>query len=422
MLNSSKSQHRILYVTRISKGGMAVVLDQLVRGLDKNLYEPVVLFDTTQTSEIRKNLINSHIKTIELIASRNLQDDKISLKLSNNKSTSALLKGFLQSKNHYLYLAFKNAWNLFFQIPKVYFFLLVIRRKNIDLIHTHSDLRHGKPEILAAKIAGIPCITHRHNYVNYTSFDKFFGRFVTSNIYISNDVAKFHITRGESPIKGKIIHNGIKLDCYSRSYDTLGVRKEFDCMVDQTLIGHVARLDWWKGHEFFLEALAEVSKMNFNVKGLIVGGLAELCYHRSRRYLERLRDMAGSLGLEGKIIFTGHRNDVPRILNALDIVVHASSTPEPFGLTVIEGMAAAKPVIATAAGGVLDIIEDGVNGILIPCKDSKAMANAIVQIISDRDKSEQMGIAARRCVAEKYTLQQQVTAVQKLYDSILCSY
>jgi type III pantothenate kinase len=82
-------------------------------------------------------------------------------------------------------------------------------------------------------------------------------------------------------------------------------------------------------------------------------------------------------------------------------------------------MASGKPVVATAAGGVLDIIKDGVNGLLVPCKDSKAMARAILQILSDRDKAENMGLAARRCVTEKFTIKQQVTAVQKLYDSIL---
>ena len=250
-------------------------------------------------------------------------------------------------------------------------------------------------------------------------FDRLFTGFVDTNIYISNDVAEYHIAQGESRTKGKIIHNGVNLSDYMQSYDALQVRKEFDCMPDQMLVGLVARLDWWKGHEFFLEAMAEVASKNHNIKGLIIGGLAELNYDRSIRYLDRLHVMVKSLGLEEKIIFTGHRSDVPRLLAALDVVVHASSTPEPFGLTVIEGMAAGKPVVATAAGGVLDIIEDGVNGLLVPCKDSKAMAMAILQILSDRDKAEQMGLAARRRVTEKFTVKQQVTAVQKLYDSIL---
>ena len=126
-----------------------------------------------------------------------------------------------------------------------------------------------------------------------------------------------------------------------------------------------------------------------------------------------------SLGLKEKAIFTGLRNDVPRLMAALDVVVHASSQPEPFGLVVIEGMAAGKPVVATAAGGVLDIIEDGVNGLLVPCKDSKAMARAIIKILSDRDKAEQIGNAARQRIFEKFTVRHQVTAVQNLYDSIL---
>ena len=129
--------------------------------------------------------------------------------------------------------------------------------------------------------------------------------------------------------------------------------------------------------------------------------------------------MVNSLGLSDKIIFTGSRNDVPRLVAAIDVVVHASSVPEPFGLVIIEGMAAGKPVVATGAGGVLDILEDGLNGLLVPCRDAEAMARAILQIISDPDRAKQMGMAARRCVAEKFTVQHQVMAVQKLYDDIL---
>ena len=294
----------------------------------------------------------------------------------------------------------------------------IIRENKIDIVHTHSNLIAGKPEIIAAKIAGVPCITHHHGYSDYKHFDMFFDRFVHTNIYISNDVAGYNTAHGVSRTKAKIIHNGVNLSDYTQPCDALRLRKEFFCMPDQLLVGLVARLDWWKGHEFFLEAMAEVVKKKHNIRGLIIGGLAELYYDSSSRYLDRLHAMVQSLGLGEYIVFTGHRSDVPSLLAALDVVVHASSTPEPFGLTVIEGMAAGKPVVATAAGGVLDIIEDGVNGLLVPCKDSKAMARAILQIISDGDRAEQMGLAARRCVAEKFTVKQQVTAVQNLYDSI----
>lgn len=411
---------RILYITRISKGGVAVVLDQLARGLDKHFYDPVVLFDTPQSSEIRQKLVSSNIKTIELMECRDILQDKVSSQPLTKRNIGSLLERFLGKRARQLYFVLKSARQFFFQeMPRIKRYVKIIRENKIDLVHTHSDLRRGKPEIIAARITGVPCIIHHHGYADYTRFDKLFAGFVDTNIYISNDVAEYHIAQGESRTKGKIIHNGVNLSDCMKSHDTLRVRKQFGCTTEQVLVGLVARLDWWKGHEFFLEAMAEVVKRNHNIKGLIIGGLAELSYDSSSRYLDRLHVMVKSLGLGEKIIFTGHRSDVPCLVSALDVVVHASSTQEPFGLTVIEGMAAGKPVVATAAGGVIDIIEDGVNGLLVPCKDSKAMAIAILQILSDRDKAKKMGLAARRRVTEKFTVQHQVTAVQKLYDSIL---
>ena len=184
-------------------------------------------------------------------------------------------------------------------------------------------------------------------------------------------------------------------------------------------MGIIGRIDWWKGQNYFIEAMGQAVKTIPNLKGLIVGEIYNDPDGRNRQYLKKLRSLINFLNLNDKIIFTGFRSDIPRLISVLDVVVHASSEPEPFGLVVIEGMATGKPVIATAAGGVLDIIQNGVNGLLVPCKDSKAMAQAILKIISNPEWAEQIGIAARQRVAERFTLQYQVTAVQKLYDSIL---
>ena len=86
---------------------------------------------------------------------------------------------------------------------------------------------------------------------------------------------------------------------------------------------------------------------------------------------------------------------------------------------VIEGMAAGNPVVATAAGGVLDIIEHGVNGLLVPCKDAEAMAQAISWLLSNREEAEQIGRAARQRVVQKFTVSHHVAAVQSVYDAIL---
>jgi glycosyltransferase involved in cell wall biosynthesis len=134
-----------------------------------------------------------------------------------------------------------------------------------------------------------------------------------------------------------------------------------------------------------------------------------------------LKKQVDALQLNDKIIFTGFRSDIPRLMNAMDIIVHASSEPEPFGLVAIEGMAVGKPVVATAAGGILDIIQEGVNGMLVPCKDSISMAKAILELTSNKTKAKRMGSESRRRIAEKFTIENQAAAVEELYDSLLNS-
>jgi glycosyltransferase involved in cell wall biosynthesis len=208
---------------------------------------------------------------------------------------------------------------------------------------------------------------------------------------------------------------------FTQQHDPDSVREELGIKSGQILVGIIGRIDWWKGHEYFLEAMAKAIKQIPDLRGIIIGEMVEIpgCINRNQRYYKKVKKLAKALDLSDKIIFAGFRNDVPRIIGALDVIVHASSIPEPFGLVIIEGMAAGKPVVATAAGGALEIIEDGVNGLLVPCRDSKAMSRAILHVISNPDRAWQIGMAARKRVAEKFTVQHQVKAVEKLYDDIL---
>lgn len=414
---------RVLYITRATYGGVGVVVERLAKELDRKRYEPIILFDTFDThkqSDIRKRLSESDIKTIDLTKHiGEYVSDKP--RRRRDKDMSAFLKVRFGERVSQVYLSMKSAYIMLRQIPKVRSFINIIRENEIDLIHTHNDLDHGKPEIVAAWITGIPCISHNHGYPNLTNFAKYFDRFVDSFIYISNDIAKHHIDQGKSKTKGIIIHNGLDMKDFTRTYDTTLVRNELCSTLDEILIGLPGRIAWWKGHEYFLEAIAEVTKKISGLKGVIIGDVTKDSFGHNQHYFNKLQSIVKSLNIEDKILFSGFCSDVPRVLAALDVVVHASSIPEPFGLVIIEGMAAGKPVVATGAGGVLDIIEDGVNGILVPCKDSKAMAKAILQIISDKGKAKQMSLAARQCVANKFTIQRQVTAVQELYDSMFAA-
>ena len=407
-------------MTQIVVGGAAVVVDQLARGLDRNRYEPIVLFETARQSNIRESLSKSNIRTIDLRKCSVKQDSPLA-NPRTDKGIGRKVETYLGGRARGLYFSLKDFYEFVLrQAPRIRLFLRAIRENKIDLVHTHHNLHFGKPEIIASWIAGVPIVSHFHGYYMFTHFDKMFSRFVDAFIYISKDVAEFHTSQVKPRFKSSIIHNGVNLSEFNKTYDTDSVRAEFDIAPEQPLVGLIGRIDWWKGHEYFLEAMAEISKEAPNASGLIIGPFEENeSIDRNREYLNKLHSMVSSLDLQDKIIFTGFRDDVPRLMAALDVVVLATSTREPFGLVVIEGMAAGKPVVATAAGGVLDIIEDGVNGSLVPCKDSKAMAQAILNIIFDKDKADKMGLLARQRVAEKFTVQHQVMAVQNLYDAML---
>jgi glycosyltransferase involved in cell wall biosynthesis len=153
------------------------------------------------------------------------------------------------------------------------------------------------------------------------------------------------------------------------------------------------------------------------VRGLIVGEPEHT--PENAAYYQKLLTLTETLGLKENVRFTGFRKDVPRLMGALDVMVLGSSEPEPFGRVVIEAMAAERPVIATAAGGVLDIIEHGVNGWLIPAKDVLAMTHALTKLLSEQDLAHRIGQAARHTVEERFTLATHVECVQAVYDVVL---
>jgi glycosyltransferase involved in cell wall biosynthesis len=136
-------------------------------------------------------------------------------------------------------------------------------------------------------------------------------------------------------------------------------------------------------------------------------------------YMDELQALAASRGLENRVIFTGFRMDVPRLLKAMNVVVHSATRPEPFGIVVIESMASGLPIIATRGGGPLDSIEDGIDGLLVPLNDALAMADAILTLYSDRKKASRIGFRAKTKSMKMFTIERFAFEMQTIFDSIL---
>ena len=125
------------------------------------------------------------------------------------------------------------------------------------------------------------------------------------------------------------------------------------------------------------------------------------------------------LNLKDNIIITGFRSDVPQIMAASDLIVHSASEPEPFGRVVVEALAAQRPIIATAAGGVLDIVKDQETGLLVPPKDSKAMGEAIHCLIKDRERGQRMGELGHEDVKDRFSVERHIQQIEAVYRQLL---
>ena len=410
---------KVAHILRKVDGGAPVVASNIVKNLTGHDFMPMVFFDTSATSPLRRELEASAVETVWMrppseTPAAPLQSLPPETHFSNKIQRLAGPWGkdaYLSTKSALRFLRRHRS--------RVNTFLELFREHKVTLVHTHSNLVEAKPELIAARKAGIPCVLHCHTARFYNTFDRSFSRLVDAFIFISRFVFEGHQRQSPKNFNGAVIHNGIDPEAFQKGHVESLLRKTFRIPSDHCLAGIVGRLVWWKGQDAFIEAVARASK-RVPVTGIIIGGAGNGdANQRNDAYAESLKSEAESLGLAKNIIFTGHRTDIDSIVPELDVLIHAASEPEPFGLTVIEGMAAGKPVIATAAGGILDIITDGHNGLLVPPKNPEAMAEALVRLASSSEQRIALGNNAMKTVREKFTIHRQVEAVAALYDSLL---
>ena len=409
-------RHRILYVEQPAfVGGAVISLYELVRGLDTSLYEPIMLFYGPNPYREQFRALGVKVITLSEQAptatpSAGSQRD---IAASLSRYGNWLATGYRAAQE--VYVATRRDWPLARRVAHV------IRNKAIDLVHHNNSLRGNRATVMAARLAGVPQVCHMRMSLSRLSFFKrSLARFVNAFIYISKAVERSCRNQGIAADKGQVVYNPINVEVFGQPDGVGELRAEFGLAAQDQLISNIGRLDWWKGHEYFLQAMAEVVQSQPDTKALIVGEPDSS--HLSQAYYQRLQQLVTDLQLSHHVIFTGFRTDVPRIMAASDIVVHSASEPEAFGRVIVEAMAAGRPVIATAAGGVLDIIEDQVTGLLVPPKNGALMAKAVQQLLQNREQARMIGQRAQQVAKERFSVKQHRAAVQRIYQKILAPY
>jgi len=203
-----------------------------------------------------------------------------------------------------------------------------------------------------------------------------------------------------------LIYNGVDLDRYNHQQPCCTLHEDYAIPEASPIVGVVARLEAEKGHRTLLEAWPSVLAVHPEAWLLVVGEGSER---------EALEAQADGLGICGRVVFAGRREDVPAITAALDVAV-LPSYREAQGLSVLEAMALSRPVVASRVGGIPEMIEDGVTGLLVPPNDPASLAVAVNRLLSDHPFADMIARRGHDLVHERFCVELMVNAVETIYD------
>jgi glycosyltransferase involved in cell wall biosynthesis len=291
----------------------------------------------------------------------------------------------------------------------------LLRSQQIDLVHLNNRLMNTRGAALAAVWTKTPCICHVRYYDPFYAPDRWLARRMSEFIFISRAVAED--TQARLPgVRGTVLYDGVSLTPELPIEDRRRVRAHWGMRDTDFVVGNVGRIVGWKGQDVFLRALAQLALHQPHLRALMVGDIDP---PEDAAYLRQLHALIKELRLGDRVHFTGHCDNVPELMNALDAVAHTATLPEPFGLVVLEAMASGRPVVASAGGGVLDLVEDGVTGLLTPMRDEHALAQALARLASDSSLRQRLGVNGRNHVATHFTTDQFVLGVESVYGAAL---
>ena len=292
-----------------------------------------------------------------------------------------------------------------------------MRRFRPDVVNPHL-FRSVLVTAPLARFCGVPAVVEtyhgregwRHGLIGGRFVvDRLVARFVDRVIAVSAAARDFLIHGKGYPVpKVVVVPNGRDLSVYAPGDSRDAVRKELGLDRDTPLVGVVGRLETQKGHTYLLDAWPAVVRALPDARLLLVG---------DGSLRAPLEAQARAAGVAASIIFAGFRADVPRMLDAMDVVA-LPSLHEGMPLTVIEAAAAARPVVATAVDGTVEVVRDRETGRLVPPADPAALGHALVELLGHPEHAAAMGRAARAFALEQFDVDRQVEATARIYREV----
>lgn len=251
-----------------------------------------------------------------------------------------------------------------------------------------------------------PFLFHLHDIIDTCHFSRFnrwllvtAARFATGIVANSEATAEAYRKAGGRNRNLVVVPNGFEVERFRA--DTELTSRSIRASIGSEknpLVGLFGRITAWKGQKVLIQALGQLP----GVTAIIVGD--SLFTAEDQEYKRELIELADRLGVSDRVHFAGFQTDILPFLNAVDLVVHCSTSPEPFGRVIAEGQLAGKPVIATRCGAAPEIIEDRVTGVLVSPGDPVELAGAVQQLLRDRSWADRLASAGRDSVSQRFAL------------------
>ena len=371
--------------------GAEVILLELLRGLDRKRFDPIVVLPSD----------TKHI-------------NRLSTELEKAGIEYYFIRMAVLRRKYFNLLAFAR---LVMDFGAGLFSLIsLIFRRRIDLVHTNTASVICSP--VAARLTGRKHIWHVHEIiVDPIAIRKFMHFMVCrlSDVVVTvSEAVRKHILLDCPTFASKItvVHNGIEPASFTNPQGRMRIRDEFGVPPEALLIGMVGRVCRWKGQLEFAETAKLVLREWPHAYFLAVGGV----FDNERQDMERFRCRVDALGLTNQFFISDFRTDIPDILAAMDIFVLPSTQPDPFPTVILEAMRASKPVIATAHGGPLELVAEGQTVFLVAPSDSEALAHAILKMVESGEGMRIMGENGRVRFEEFFETKRFISNFESVYE------
>lgn len=391
---STSAAKRILYVEgNVDRtiGGSYFSLFYLVAGLDRERFEPIVVFATDNS----------------LISSFNARGVQTIVRAPAQPTILWHGGGRILAKP----VNFVRGW-----IVEPIRIAALLHRHRISLVHLNNGIIRNDSWVIAARLAGIPCITHERGIIpHFHPRDKFLAKRLDAIICISKAVHDNLVSSGFGGPKLTTIYNGLDPTEMRVTRSALEIRRELGVQPSARLIGIVGNIKKWKGQEVVIRAMASLHNFFPEVICLLIGDTPP---HDSA-YRATIHDLIRDSGLTDHVLITGFRTDVADYINALEIQIHASITPEPFGRVLLEGMALGKPLVASNVGAVPEIVLDGRTGLLFDPSRVDALIKCVHELLADPIRAQMLGRNGRSRLDERFSAATNARQTEHIYDELL---